>query len=253
MITPVSAPPPARSPAACHRADGRSRDGCGIVVGYAELGAHQAGAIGEQFTRLAGQRERRDPPRQLRLPPRSAHGSWSTSSRPGCARTAAISAAHESSRCSQLSSTINMSARTGNGRSCPSTSDRAGREGPTRRPLPPVRVGIGDRREVYVPDVVAKLAGGADARRVLPDTAGAGEGHQTVVGEEPTHLDDLCRTPDETGQLRRKALRNSAFAVRNGGNSLRISGWHSCTTRSGRGSPRNACEPRSVSHASPGR
>ena len=42
----------------------------------------------------------------------------------------------------------------------------------------------------------------------------------------------------------------TVFAVRSGGNSTRRSGWHSCTTRSGRGRSRSRWVPRSVSQAS---
>ena len=103
--------------------------------------------------------------------------------------------------------------------------------------------GVGDRREIDVPDAVAEIgrnAGGDFSGKTrLARATGTGQRHQPVVGQQRTHLVNLRAAADETGELDRKIMGINAFGGRNGGNSLRRSGWHSCVTRSGRGKSRS--------------
>ena len=161
----------------------------GVVVGDGEIGPGTAGAVAEQLDRLVGQRQRRHPPVHLtrhaeRLATRRQH----RHARAGAQQVRRRAAALASSRCSQLSSTSSMW-RSRTNRSSVSIVELAGLVGQAQRACHRDRhdVGMGDRRQVDIPDAVGEFvrhAGGdLDRQARLARAARAGQRDQPVVGE----------------------------------------------------------------------
>ncbi|CNY69446.1 Uncharacterised protein [Mycobacterium tuberculosis] len=71
------------------------------------------------------------------------------------------------------------------------------------------QVGVRDRRQIHEPRAT-ELTG--DLRRelrrqpCLAHAAGAGQGHQPVIGHQPVHLGDLRAAPHKTRQVHRKTM-----------------------------------------------
>ena len=222
-----------------------------------EVGPGPAGAVGEQLDRLVGQRQRRHPPAHL-----AGHPDRLTAGRqhrqPRRAHPAARRPAPRSRRADARSCPAPPACcRSPKNRSSVSIVERPGWSGrpSARATVDRHHAGIGDRRQIDVPHPVAEL--GRDARRDLDGqsglarSAGTGQRHQPVVGQQLLAPRSSVRrgrrnwsaAPEDCGRQR-------LSDARSGGNSLRRSGWHSCTTRSGRGRSRSGWVPRSVSHAS---
>ena len=231
----------------------------GVVVGDGEVGPGPAGAVGEQLDRLVGQRQRRHPPAHL-----AGHPDRLTAGRQQRQRRAAHPAGRRPARRWRRADARSCPAPSASGgrrrtaAACPSSSGPAGRAGPARAPPSTGTtsgsvIGARSTYQTPSPNSPASWAATCTASRVLPDAARAGQRHQPVVGQQ---LRARRSSP-------RRARRNSSaapedcapqrlFGVRSGGKSLRRSGWHSCTTRSGRGRSRSGWVPRSVSQASAG-
>jgi hypothetical protein len=73
--------------------------------------------------------------------------------------------------------------------------------------------GVGDRRQVDVPDAIAELGCylGRDLYRQsgLANAARTGQGNQPVIAEQTSRVGHLRCAADEARQLRRKMLRHS--------------------------------------------
>ena len=74
---------------------------------------------------------------------------------------------------------------------------------------------MGDRRQVDVPHTVTEI--GRDASRDLNSetglagAAGAGQGHQPVVGEQLLQVSHLRAAADKAGELHRKVVGDSGL------------------------------------------
>ena len=127
-------------------------------------------------------------------------------------RSASMSSALASSRCSQLSSTISrLTAADGSNDGVHRRSARLVRKPERAGNGDSYEFDVGDRREVDVPHPVAELTRNLNRQSCLSRTTRSGEGHQSVVGQQPTHLGDLSFTTDETRQLRWKTLGGLRF------------------------------------------
>jgi hypothetical protein len=77
------------------------------------------------------------------------------------------------------------------------------------------QIGVGDRREIHIPDAVGELVG--DLARDLncqpgfAYSASAGQSHQPVLGHQIPHLGQLRVAAYKAGQLRWKMLGNNSF------------------------------------------
>ena len=113
---------------------------------------------------------------------------------------------------------------------------------------------IGDRSAYQTPSpkLVVSWAAISIASRVLPDPpAPVSVTRRFTLRLWRTSAISAWRPTKEVSWAGRLCER-TAFDVRRGGNSLRISEWQSCTTRSGRGKSCTGRTPSSVSHASAG-
>ena len=185
---------------------------CSIIVGDGEVRLDSAGAVFEQFNGLAAQRQRRHPPGHLtgqsdRLSAgRHQRQAWARSQK--CVD-------EFRARVEQMLTVIEHHQRL--------TAADGSNDGVHRRSArlvrKPERAGngdsyefdVGDRREVDVPHLVAELVRDPNRQSRLSRTTRSGEGYQSVVGQQPTHVGDLSFTANETRQLRWKTLGRLRF------------------------------------------
>ena len=67
-------------------------------------------------------------------------------------------------------------------------------------------IGVGERREVDVPDLVIHAGRYTHGKACLADTTRTGQGHQPVIGQETTHFFDLLDASHEAREVAWKSL-----------------------------------------------
>ena len=103
------------------------------------------------------------------------------------------------------------------------------------------QIGIGDRRQIDPPHTVVEFAGylcwrPVQRHRVLPTPPAPVRVMNRLAARKLAHIGDLRLRAQRNWSIAPEDAGQQRFSLRrSGGNSLRRSGWHSCTTRSGRG------------------
>ena len=193
------------------------RRGGRVVVGDFEGGPSKAGAVGEQLDRLVGQRQRRHPPAHL-----AGHPDRLTTGRHQRHRRAAAQQGNGERR-GRVEQMLTVVQHQQHSTVTDETGERVHRGaarliGQAQRADHRDRhdIGIGDRRQIHVPHRVAELAGhlGGDLRRqpCFTHTAGAGQGDEPVVGQQPAHVVHFGLAAHETRELHRKSRGDNGFA-----------------------------------------
>ena len=234
-------PPPARAPSGIpSRRRQISVTVAMDVSGDGEIGTDVTGAVGEQLDRIicgdsGGTRQVTSPAHADRLAAgrqdRQVAGHATQSAvdqcggwRPADARSCPAPAACRRSPMNRISVSRSADRPLWSGRpKCTSRRDRH-------------RVRIGDRRQIDEPNPVADLvpicAAISYRQTRLTHAAGARQCHQPVLGHELlARRSSALSRPTKVVSWVGRFWETPALDVRNGGNALRRSGWHSCTTR----------------------